>query len=339
MIQSGKTFDRESLELDKEAIEFFENPNFEIDSVLDYKSAQPDWVACMSDFINPLLSDLHARDMIYRECKKRYTLLFSKRNALMQDSNLTNSLCIVLAEALFWLGDLSGSLGFLNQLNWSLCSSDSKLKKIIQIVEFLFINEKQRENDLEDETTDENGSEVFHISPPPSLSKMTGNFSNIDIESVDVRYIQNEWEMCKSEVGEKLATEIFSRYACVTTNELENVFEVDGSTWHRLVRKGFFENSIVGISENSKIKSKSRIIKVLNNTNKCVDEVGKIFSKYESYDERFICALHSYLMEGENFDVAEDDEGLEMCIMVIPAGAILYVLISYFDELTLLSFR
>jgi Fic family protein len=136
----------------------------------------------------------------------------------------------------------------------------------------------------------------------------------------DVDEVLREWNQCKTEVGEKLALEIFARYACVTSNELENVFEVEGSTWHRLVRKGFMENSIAGITENSKIKSKSRIIKILKNTNKCVDEVGEILSRYDSYDEKFICTLHSNLMEGENFEYEYDQNGIEMCIMVIPAG-------------------
>jgi len=80
----------------------------------------------------------------------------------------------------------------------------------------------------------------------------------------------------------------------VTTNELENVFEIESSTWHRLVRKGFMENSIAGISENCKI------IRILKNTNKCLNEVERtLSSNYEHYDEKFICALHEELMDVE----------------------------------------
>lgn len=114
--------------------------------------------------------------------------------------------------------------------------------------------------------------------------------------------------------------EFFSRYACVTTNELENVFEVDGFTWHRLIRKGFLEKSIVGITENSKIKSKSRILKILRNTSRCMDEVGKILSHFESFDENFVCMLHANLMEGENFEIQYGDDGVELRSLIIPLG-------------------
>lgn len=100
---------------EEEIEEFFNKPNFEIDTTLTCNSDHPDWVACMNDF-KLLLSDLCARDTIYQQCKKRYFLLYSKHTELMKISELKNSLCIVLAEALFWLSDLSGSLSF--YYNW-----------------------------------------------------------------------------------------------------------------------------------------------------------------------------------------------------------------------------
>ena len=225
----------------------------------------------MNDF-SLILSDLHTRDAIYQQCRKRYLLLHSKRAELAKIPELANSLFLVLAEALFWLSDYSGSMNFLLQLDYSLLGLDLKLKRLIHLVQA--ISEKSIQEQIAEESreVDDDGLPVFHLQEPKPFSCFY-----LSVQQEDIDGVMREWEHCKADVGEQLAVEIFSRHACVTTNELENVFEVEGSTWHRLVRKGFSENSIAGITENSKIKSKSRILKVLRNTSRCLDEVGKYF--------------------------------------------------------------
>ncbi len=116
--------------------------------------------------------------------------------------------------------------------------------------------------------------------------------------------------------------EIFGRYVSLTTNELENVFEIaTGSTWHRLVRKGFYDNEISGITKSSKIQNKSRIIKVLQNTNKSFDVVGSVLDDFNKYTVEFIKKIHETIIEGENFESDYNkDTNIEEVIMVIPAG-------------------
>eukprot|EP01035_Chromulina_nebulosa_P037520 gene37520-50652_t len=297
-------------------ITLFENkPDFKIGTCLTRDHYHSDWSACMNDFalFGLTLSDLHARDTIYQQCRKRYLLLHSKRAELAKIPELANSLFLVLAEALFWLSDYSGSLNFLRQLDQGLLALDLKLKRLIQLVQA--VSEKSIREQIAEESrkVDDDGLPVFHIQDPMSCSSLS-------VQQEDIDGVRKEWERCKADVGEQLAVEIFSRYACVTTNELENVFEVDGFTLHRLVRKGFLEKSIVGITENSKIKSKSRILKILRNTSRCMDEVGNIRSHFESYDENFVCMLHANLMNGENIEIQYGDDGVELCSLIIPLG-------------------
>lgn len=296
---------------------FSSTPNFQIDIEFQVSDEDmtDDWISCTNDYKDILLSSLRARDTIYQQCRKRYILLHRNRKELLKRESLRGPLCNVLSEALFWLDDLHGSLKYLNELKNLLAEPSVKLSRIIQIVSALCESQEYEEINAELETFDEISRElIVHISKPCPCFSM-------NVVQDDLNQVLEEWELCKSEIGEQLAIEIFSRYASVTTNELENVFEVEGSTWHRLVSKGFLENSIAGISENSKIKSKSRIVRILKNTYKCVNEVGDtLASNYESYDDKFICKLHADLMDGENFETEVDESGIELCIMVIPAG-------------------
>jgi arsenate reductase-like glutaredoxin family protein len=295
---------------------FFRTPNFQIgiNFQVSDEDMTDDWSSCTND-IGILISSLRARDIIYQQCRKRYILLRGNRKELLTRESLRGPLYSVLSEALFWLGDLHGSANYLNELKNLLTEPSVKLSRIIQIVSALCKSQENEEMNAELETFDmESQVPVFHICKLSPCGSM-------NIVQDDLNQVLEEWAMCKSEIGELLATEIFSRYACVTTDELENVFEVEESTWHRLVRKGFMENSIAGISENSKIKSKSRIVRILKNTNKCVNEIGRtLSSNYESYDEEFICTLHAELMAKILRQTEVDESGITQCIMVIPAG-------------------
>lgn len=299
--------------------QFYDKPNFSIDTKLLFLQEEPEvWANCIKS--NGSCLHLHnlTRIEIYHQCKNRYLFLYSNRKDLME-TELKHPLCIVLAEVLFWLSDLHGALELLLELDNSFSSvgiSDAKLKRLIRIVKALNENFEDDESAAEQQTTDEEtGAEVFHISEPKVCD-------NTPVICNDIDTLLTRWNLCKAEVGENLAVDMFARYACVTTNELESVFEVESSTWHRLVRKGFMENSIGGITQNSKIKSKSRIIKVLRNTNMCIDTVGQMLSSncYLSYDESFIKAIHARLMDGENLETECNEYGVEICVMAIPAG-------------------
>jgi hypothetical protein len=57
--------------------------------------------------------------------------------------------------------------------------------------------------------------------------------------------------------------EQFVRLACVETNELDNVFQLDGDSTMKLACCGFHTNSIEGISLTSRHKTRQRYLRTL----------------------------------------------------------------------------
>lgn len=74
--------------------------------------------------------------------------------------------------------------------------------------------------------------------------------------------------------------------------ELEGVFELDGSSWSPLIRRGFYENSIMGISYYSKIKKKSKIIEILRNTKECFHLLVPAVGDVKMFDAELISSIH-----------------------------------------------
>lgn len=292
--------------------EFYDQPEFTIDT--DLKTSFPDheeWCSCVDDF-GFLISQLKNRSMVYTMSKVRYLRLSPIRLNLLEDADMRNSFCLLYAEALFWLGDNVGSLTHLQTLKQSL-PDDVKLNDLIDKLELICVSVEAEELSLESVAFDEEEQlAIHHLRDPEPCPRH-------DIAD-DTEEVFNAWMKCKSEIGETEALDIFTRFAAVTTNELESVFEVDESTWHRLVRKGFFENSIAGIPRGSKIQSASRIINILKQTNRCIDGVGAVLDDDNRYNSEFICTLHAHLMEGENFETEYDENHSVCCIQLILAG-------------------
>lgn len=299
---------------------FFVQPCFDIDTKLDFENE--DWLAGVGKVSPLILSEYsgssYNRAELYMECKLRYNLLWPKRDYLLRIVNIRNALCLILAEILFWLSDIDGSLHFLHLLNSFVSGSDVKLTKIIEIVEALKGRNETEEIKLQDVMEDEDGHPIFQLSHPYACPLMTE-------KTDELRLVATKWIACKNELGESRAVNMFTRNVCVTTNELEHVFQIEESAWYRLVQRGFHDNMVTGIAECSKIQNAERIIKVLQNTNTYIDLISHVCDNYDSYSEKFISNMHATLMEGENFE-SEEEDGVVIAVALIPAGKAFYCL-------------
>eukprot|EP01033_Poteriospumella_lacustris_P015837 gene15837-gene16674 len=117
---------------------------------------------------------------------------------------------------------------------------------------------------------------------------------------------------------EKSVLEEFTRLVCVSTNVLEEVFRIEGSSWPRLIRRGFYANSIVGISQNSRVKRKNQILRILENTQNCLAQISFVLDSPSQFTVEFIKGLHSTLLFHNNF--AEEVVDDVVVIRVIRAG-------------------
>lgn len=100
--------------------------------------------------------------------------------------------------------------------------------------------------------------------------------------------------------------ESMSRYICVTTNEIEGVFSLDGSSLSLLVKRGFLVNSIAGFSRNSKITSKAKVINILKNTKSCFTFLR---FKPSEFDGGMIRSIHARMLLDNNLELTETDDG------------------------------
>mmetsp|Transcript_2706 Transcript_2706/g.4068 ORF Transcript_2706/g.4068 Transcript_2706/m.4068 type:complete len:294 (-) Transcript_2706:156-1037(-) len=115
----------------------------------------------------------------------------------------------------------------------------------------------------------------------------------------------------------------FQRYACVSSNILEDVFSLEGQSWPRLIRRGFYVNSIDGISVLSKQKKKKTIIRILKNTQDGLVLLSQCLDDYNTFTEEFIKRIHSTLLQDDNFveEQCEDHRGdVYTMFMLIPTG-------------------
>ena len=106
---------------------------------------------------------------------------------MLKRESLRGPLYGLLSEALFWLGDLHGSLYYLNELENLLTESNSKLSRIIEIVRALSESHDKLEMNAELETFDEeNRSEVLHIIKPSPCS-------TLNVVQDDFNQVLGEW--------------------------------------------------------------------------------------------------------------------------------------------------
>jgi Fic family protein len=83
---------------------------------------------------------------------------------------------------------------------------------------------------------------------------------------------------------------------------LENVFELEDSSWRKLIRTGFFINSIEGISLTSRKKKKEAIIQVLTNTENALSLINRCLDDYSQFTPEFLKKLHHTLLHDDWFE-------------------------------------
>ena len=293
--------------MESEAERFFEYPDFHIDTALEYDESEP-FISNVIGTEEVLVSSLLPKHRLYAVCKQRYWLLAQQQDWLEKPS-IRMVACLIFAEALFWLSDLYGCLSFLLKLV-SFCVSDSRLDRLIRILRELCTMDEVEQCNIEDESEDEEGIMVYHLSEPTVCPLAC-------IDMFELEEISKTWGDYKIIAG---SNNIYERYIAVTTNELEDVFQVDQVSFTRLVRCAFSQTLIGSVPSSSKIQSKDNIVSMLNKTYVALETVCSLFCTEDDFTEVKICELHDLLMKGDNFDVEKGDDGEVMCMMVIPSG-------------------
>ena len=134
-------------------------------------------------------------------------------------------------------------------------------------------------------------------------------------ESSSLIRLQKRWGLMQAQKDGVLQ---FERFACVETNELEDVFALDGNSTMKLARCGFYANSIVEISHGSRIENPVKIIKILQNTQRCFDRVYEGCDN-NCFEESLLKELHGMLLEG-NYLSVEYEDGFGCVSSYVPPG-------------------
>jgi hypothetical protein len=77
------------------------------------------------------------------------------------------------------------------------------------------------------------------------------------------------------------------------------------------VPKGYYENSIEGISKRSKNKKPATVVLILKNTAKCLEAVTVVLDDYRQTSKQRILNLHQTLLCNDNIEetiVSEEGE-------------------------------
>jgi Fic family protein len=214
-------------------------------------------------------------------------------------------MALVLAEIHFLLNDSKGALTLLTMAQVCIggIGVDAQLDSAVMYMEQIVVLD---------------GIEVDEIAD--AYLEVT-RYRRVKIEitasqSVDWNSVVQQWkQLTTSAKNPKLAVESMSRFICVTTNEIEGVFSLDGSSLSMLVKRGFFVNSIAGFSRNSKITKKAKVINILKNTKSCFTSLR---FKPSEFDDGMIKSIHARMLHDDNLELTETDDGSFYCL--IPLG-------------------
>lgn len=294
----------------KELDDFLSSPDFSIESTLTSPN-HPSWEPLIEQGL--LIGRLKNKSIQYSNAKIRYNVI---QKEFRDELDSCSAVVLVFAEAHFLLGDLHGCLDWLMRLEKLLPPNDRKLMKIIentQKVIALARVEDQAYYDCDDlEMPDEVNK--FYC-PPPTM----------DIRGLDTNYnwteVDNLWNNLKSSCSPSSELEViaqFARLACVESNVIEGVFEFPhaGQTWPKLIKRGFFVNSIEGISQNSKVKKSGKIVDILNSTLSCLNQIGCCLDDVNQFNEQFIKNIHAALLEYDNID-SDDIMGYKVYRLIV----------------------
>jgi fido (protein-threonine AMPylation protein) len=221
---------------------------------------------------------------------------------------------LALAEVHFLLSDLHGCRDLLDELNIVLHGNEEVIQ-LINKVSLLLVRDALEDDQfhLQSEAK-EAGARVATFSSPQECPIIATDSSALDI-------VFNAWQTMQQNEEDALVQ--FQRYACITSNILEGVFSLEGQSWPRLVRRGFFMNSIDGISLTSKQRKKRVIIQILKNTLESLGLLSKCLDDFTVFSPRFVKEIHCNMLKHDCFheEELEDFNGRPYSlVMLIPAG-------------------
>jgi len=297
---------------------FFTDPTFEVSSLNDFitecstcvpTEMRADWEKGMDVDLFAgslqLISQKSAK-WKYQMARSRYLCLTKLMPTGNDESKPWRLLLLVLAEANFWLSDLLECKSLLCQLR-ELHANDTNLNRIIELLQEII--ESDAALDEEYHAQKDFAGTVHYFSTPVNCPEQ-------DVDIPNLRELQGSFE--KMQRDNSNAVDEFARYACLSSNVIEGVFSLEGSSWPRLVRRGFFVNSIEGISRDSKLKKKTTIIRVLENTLEALNKMSTSLDDFALFTPEFLMELHRMLLQNDNFVIEEVDE--YTVYQVIPLG-------------------
>jgi fido (protein-threonine AMPylation protein) len=224
-------------------------------------------------------------------------------------------LLLLLAECHFHLLDSSGALELLMHARHLLdergIGVDEELELTIRHVRDIARFEENEVHEEDDEEKKEDVHPSFEIvlySRPPDcpLTSEPSNLADLVLR----------WQKMTEETDGK---EQFARYACIESNELEDVFNLVGNSTKILARCGLCANSIEGISKKSRIKDEKKVLSIIENTERCYKRLSRVVYGEERFSPEFLKGIHHQLMVDNNLEIDADDYG-SMTGHVIPIG-------------------
>jgi fido (protein-threonine AMPylation protein) len=215
-------------------------------------------------------------------------------------------LALLLAEALIILSDLIGAQVIIGDLQHQYPHVDL-LATLLTRVNSLVDNEQADDDEYFasrdfEMLSDDHGTKITAVA---TYKQPIPLHSEVEFHS-DVASLLIRWNLLQNLEAD--AMELFVRMACIDTNVIEGVFDFEGQSWSRLIRKGFYENSIEGFSLLSKIKKKSQVVRILKNTARCMETITPILNDLSLFSTAFIMNLHKELLMNDNFDQYEVED-------------------------------
>ena len=211
---------------------------------------------------------------------------------------------LILAECHFSLNDNNGALEWCQKAKALLSNEDQGLQTAIDFLKQI----TSAEMDTQDE--DEEVTEGYTI----QAYSRPGILGRVEDEQVLSLSTATRNKLAELRAHDSEVASQFARLACVSSNEIEGIFSLTGNSVSSLVKRGFRENAIAGISRSSRIKKKSTIVKILENAIDCFPKVNRA----EEIDESLVLDLHETLLE-DDFIMDASEYGESYCY-IIPRG-------------------
>jgi fido (protein-threonine AMPylation protein) len=266
-------------------------PTLLADSLAEYKSVG-------------LLTSLRRNNMKYLHAKDRYLTL----RMFLVEANALPEILVFYSEACYMLDALEESFRVLQRLQ-----SDEFVGNVMAQVTARI--EKEKVSDEEYVSQHGFSGMLINFRRPMECPR---------IAFEDCTEIARRWQSLQGLVGETRAIDEFRRHACIASNVVEDVFDVTGSSWTKLVRLGYVRNSIEGFSTGSKLKQKNVVVRILNNTLTSLTAISACLDDLDKFNNEFMKTIHDMMLHDDHFveEMMEDADGHEYpVIQLITKGA------------------